>query len=115
MTDEDTERTEQLRLKLWDMEARAGGSLAKAIMANLRELMDVLVEAGVMRMDYQIGEYLWKLVEPKPPHVHEWRVAMDADMVGANVSTTVRLICHGCREVTYAANRCPIEGPDDAD
>ena len=49
---------------------------------------------------------------PIPPHVHYWRVAMYVYNVNAHTTTTVRLICRECHEITDVPNRLPIEIPN---
>ena len=82
---------------------------AARILADPQGHVDALVEAGVLRLENHTT--LYTVIQPKPAHQHEWRVAMDVDNVNAHVSTTVRLICHECHATHDVTNRLPIESP----
>jgi hypothetical protein len=103
----------RLSSRLSALDGTFGGSLrqARAILADPARILHALVEAGILmpRLTDAPFEQAYTVTRP---HVHEWRVAMDVDNVNAHVSTTVRLICHGCHKTTDVTNRLPIEAPD---
>jgi len=88
-----------------------------AILADPLAHVDALVKAGVLEergLPYrfngqydQMGAYPWfSVVQPEPPHEHEWRVV---GITGAEL----RFECQagGCRENRYVPNKLPIVVP----
>ena len=106
--------------------------IASGIIANPQAHIDALVEAGVLKQittDHYgnfngPGRPCYAIVQPKPPHVHDWRISGEtlvqertyAKQQGWVITTQVDwamipLKC-ACGESRWMVNKLPIEVPD---
>lgn len=85
---------------------RVFNTLAKGIRADPQAHVDALVAADVIEVHYEPNDrepQCYRVVKPKPPHVHEWRVAAWTDF------ESVPIGCLGCAESRLVVNLVPID------
>lgn len=127
---EETEQMLQLTAHLEEIEARpvtetptrvgwtkhSTRHAAESIIEYPQSHINALVKAGVLRkasfpvVDSPVGgpETAYLVIQPTPPHVHQWRVfGMDTFMGGP---LTVK--CFGCSAIATVSNTLPIEVPE---
>jgi hypothetical protein len=86
--------------------------LADSIRKDPQAHIDALVEAGVLQhfpMPSTLKFLYYSVVEPKPPHVHDWAVSLITFAPGVQV---LDLVCSGCPETRHVPNKLPIEVPE---
>ena len=111
--------------------------IASGVIANPQAHIDALVEAGVLKQittDHYgnfngPGRPCYAIVQPKPPHVHDWRISGEtlvqertyAKRQGWVITTEVDIgpahwamlpLKCTCGEVKWVVNKLPIEVPD---
>lgn len=80
-------------------------NLGEWIVEHCEEVVDALVEVGVLRVTAGPTDKRYAVVLPEPPHEHEWGITGRGFL-----PMTIRLVCD-CGEERIVLNKLPIEIP----